>query len=177
MSVEEGWTVEEIQESKWAYEKLDEPWGVTLETGQWGLVLKVYTLSQVLARALAAGLGPRQVYTLRAQVDTWAGTLNLADISVLAEATKSLSGDQRLDTLGRWFNSGGGLPAQGPEPGKHGEQTRLNLGHPALLNQFIRWVIRYLALHESVDGRVDRDCERMINLARELQDKAPVRRY
>ena len=174
----EGWTVIEVAKSAWASTRLQEPWAITLEPGQYrSLEIKFHTLAQVLDMAMSADLGPSESRSLPWQVSTWMFSLGLAPLDTIDRATRSLSREQNLDILAGWFNGGGGLPAQEPEPGKHGERTRLNLGHPALLTQFLRWVIRYWALHETVDGRVDRDCERMINLARELQDEAPVRRY
>ena len=171
---DKGYTVSEVRESTWASTRLNEPWAVYSSRGD----LSILTLSQVLELAGSYELGREPAgRDLPDQVQKWMKhpTLALASIYALEKATLSLSRDQRLNMLTRWFNSGGGLPAESRKPGKKG--TKLSLGHPALFNQFLRWVVRYLALHESIDGRVDRDCERMINLARELQDKAPVRCY
>ena len=177
-----GWTVIEVAKSAWASTRLNEPWAVEMIYPDFPPKeyphLQVLALREILDRAEEKGLEPSEhQVNLPQQVGAWMTALGLASLYTLEKATLSLSRNQRLDMLSRWFNGGGGLPAQGPEPGKHGEQTRLNLGHPAIFNQFLRWLIRYLALHESVDGRVDRDCERVINLCHEIQDKAPVRRY
>ena len=180
MSENKGWTVVQVAKSAWAMERLQEPWAITLETGQYGnLELRFHTLGQVLDMAMAADLGPEHVYTIPAQVDTWMSELNLAPMSVLTQATKSLPREQNMDILGGWFNGGNGLPSPSDHPGSARANTRirLNLGHPSLLNQFLCWLIRYLGAHETVDGRIFPDCERVINVCREIQGKSPVRRF
>jgi len=180
MSENKGWTVIEVSKSAWASTRLQEPWAVTLETGQYGnMEIKFHTLSWVLAQAIEQALGPEHVYTIPGQVDTWMSILNLASVSALMQATRSLSQDQNLDVLGGWFNGGNGLPSPSTQPGSARENARirLNLGHPSLLNQFLCWLIRYLGAHETTDGRVFPDCERVINLCREIQGRSPVRRF
>ena len=176
----EGYTVIEISKSAWASTRLQEPWAITLGPGRWGgMEIKFHTLGQVLGMVIAADLGPSASRNIPGQVNTWITTLGLAPVNAIGQATKSLSQDQNLDILAVWFNGGAGLPSPSTRPeSKHtNTKVRLYLGHPALLNQFLRWLIRYLGAHETVDGRVDRDCERVINVCRECQDKSPVRRY
>lgn len=175
-----SYTVIEISKSAWASTRLQEPWAITLGPGRWdGMEIKFHALSQVLDMVIAADLGPSASRDIPGQVNAWMTTLGLASVSTIGQATKHLSRDQNLDILGNWFNGGAGLPSPSTQPGsKHiNARVRLNLGHPALLNQFLRWLIRYLGAHEAVDGRVDRDCERVINVCRECQDKSPVRRF
>ena len=177
---DKGWTPVQVAKSAWASTKLREPWAITLGSEHWGArEIKFHTLSQVLDMAVSADLGPEHVFTIPAQVNTWMGTLGLAPVSALKRATKHLSQEDNMDILGNWFNGGNGLPSPSDQPGsaRDNARIRLYLGHPSLLNQFLRWLIRYLGAHETVDGRVDRDCERVINLCHELQDKPPVRRY
>jgi len=180
MSENKGWTVVEVSKSAWASTRLQEPWAITLEPGRHGSIeIKFHTLSQVLDMVITADLGPEHVYTIPAQVDTWMSMLNLAPVSALTQATKSLSREQNMDILGGWFNGGNGLPSPSTQPGSARENAkiRLNLGHPALLNQFLCWLIRYLGAHDTTDGRVFPDCERVINLCREIQGQSPVRRF
>lgn len=177
---DKGWTPIQIAKSSWAKDNLQEPWAITLELGQWGVMeTKFHTLAQVLDMAAITNLGPENVYTIPAQVSTWMGMLNLAPVSILTQATKSLSREQNMDILGGWFNGGNGLPSPSDQPGsaRANSRIRLNLGHPALLNQFLCWLIRYLGAHETTDGRVFPNCERVINLCREIQGKSPVRRF
>ena len=177
---DKGWTPIQVAKSAWASTRLQDNWAITLEPGQWGsLEFRLHTLGQVLDMAMSADLGPSEVHTIPKQVGAWMGMLKLAPVSALVKATKSLDREQNLDILGGWFNGGNGLPAPGDRPGSARENSmiRLSLGHPALLNQFLRWLVQYLGAHETVDGRIDRDCERVINVCRECQNKAPVRRF
>jgi len=177
---DKGWTPLQIAGSNWAKEHLHEPWAVTLEPGQHGnLELKLHTLGQVIDMAMTVNLTPEHVYTIPAQVDTWMSELNLAPMSAITQATKSLPQEQNMDILGGWFNGGNGLPSPSDRPGsaRANARIRLNLGHPGLLNQFLRWLIKYLGAHESIDGRIFPDCERVINLCREIQGRSPVRRF
>jgi len=181
MTENKGWTVIEVSKSAWAMTRLQEPWAITLAPRQWGMRWEIatHTLGQVIDLAVAADLGASPARDIPGQVGVWMFTLGLAPISAIGKATKSLSRDQNLDILGGWFNGGNGLPSPSDQPGSARENAkiRLNLGHPSILNQFLRWLIRYLGTHESVDGRIDQGCGEIISLCRRLQGKPNVRRF
>lgn len=106
-------------------------------------------------------------------VGKWIKELGLVSIYKLEQATKCLSRNQRLSMLASWFNGGAGLPVP---PGRV-QEAKLYLGHPALLEAFLQWVIRYLAAHDTVDGRISAHSAQLINTARGIEGKTPVRRY
>lgn len=178
MGTKEGWTPIQIAKSAWASTRLQEPYAVTLEPGQYGsLEIKFHTLAQVIDMAVIADLGPSEgSRDLPDQARAWMFSLGLAPLNAIDRATRSLSRDHNLGILAGWFNSGNGLPGPSWNPNIK-SRFKLFLGHPSLLNSFLCWLIRYLGAHETIDGRIDSHSERVINLCRELQGQSPVRRF
>lgn len=177
MSTKEGWTPIEIYKSAWARIRLQDPYAITLEPGQYGsMQIKFHTLGEVLDMAVTADLGPSESRDIPSQVGAWMFALKIAPIGAIDRATRQLPCDHNLNILAGWFNGGHGLP--GPSwDGKVKSTLRYHLGHPSILNRFLRWLIRYLGVHSTIDGRIDRNCERVINVCRELRDELPVRRF
>lgn len=175
---DKGWTITEVRESTWAKKRLRELTAFEIAPGDYGPEIEGVTLDELLTRADETGLGPSESRRdLPGQVAEWRRALGLPGTYALEKATRSLGGDQRLKLLSSWFNGAGSLPRPKTGAGRLGDRVRLYLGHPSLLNQFILWVISYLGVHETVDGRVYPDCERVINVCREIQGESPSRRF
>ena len=175
---DKGWTITEVRESTWAKKRLRELTAFEITPGDYGPEIKGVTLDGLLTRADEAGLGPSESHRdLPSQVAEWRRDLGLPGTYALEKATRQLSPDDRLDLLSSWFNGAGGLPRPKTGPGHLGDRVRPYLGHPSLLNQFILWLISYLGAHETVDGRIYPDCQRVIDVCREIQGESPVRRF
>lgn len=175
---DKGWTITEVRESTWAKRRLRELTAFEITPGDYGPEIKGVTLDELLTRADETGLGPSESQcNLPSQVTEWRRALGLPGTYALEKATRSLGKDQRLKLLSSWFNGAGGLPRPKTGAGRLGDRVRLYLGHPSLLNQFILWVISYLGVHETVDGRICPDCQRVIDVCREIQGESPSRRF
>ena len=175
-----GFTVQQVRQSSWFLQHRLEPYGVQIGQNLWHDDLKglnVLTVEQVISLAVDAGLQPpdRDDLNIPQTVNRWMAALDICSIHELERATSSLRKEDRLEILGHWFNvnASGALPRRK----ERGKVFRYNLGHPSLLNNFLTWLISYLALHDDVDGRIGKEQEQFINCARQLYGKEPVRRY
>ncbi len=174
------WNPQNALEWAWIKSNLKKPYGLTIEPVEsYGAnypKLVVLTLEQVITRIQKAiHLGPMQSRTIPNAINEWMHQLNIASVHCLSDATKRLPRDLKLTILSDWFNGGNGLP-RNPKR----ETVRLNLTHPALLNEFLNWVRDYLCLHNTIDGRINTDNEQLINAARATafpDPLPPVRRF
>jgi hypothetical protein len=173
----EGWPTAQIVNCAWVKGRLNDRYGVVVEDREsHGTIYPTVTilkLKEVMSRIVEADIEFLEGHNIPYAVQWGMRQLGIATIMSLQEATRSaLTREQRLKMLSSWFNGGSGLPR---DPKR--EKVNTYLTHPSLLDLFLNWVVDYLSLHDTIDGRINRDNERLINCARNIRELPDVRRF